>query len=140
MEDGHEKILRISSIEEYHRKWMEELDFILDTMYRMSAEDRATVKTYMSRAMEFVEVEEEINQNTYAQHRDLEAYEEKIKETKQEIKYLKKLRKKKEELEEKKMKRYKILRKLYKEDRLDPALEDEYKELREELKYKNSHD
>ncbi len=140
MEEDHERILRISSIEEYRRKWMEELEFILDTMHRMSAEDRAAVKTYMSRTIEFVEIEKEINQSAYVQHRDLEAYEEKINETKQEIKYLKKLRKKKEELEEKKMKRYKILRKLYKEDRLDPALEDEYKVLREEFKYKNSHD
>ncbi|MBB6215539.1 Na+/phosphate symporter [Anaerosolibacter carboniphilus] len=140
MEDENGKILRISSVEEYHKKWMEELDFILDAMHRMSAEDRAAVKTYMSRTIEFVEEEEEIDQNAYAQYRDLEAYEEKIKETKQEIKYLKKLRKKKEELEEKKMKRYKILRKLYKEDRLDPALEDEYRELREEFKYKKSHD
>jgi hypothetical protein len=137
MEDDNRRILRISSIEEYHRRWMEELDFILDTMEQIPHEERRMVQDYMLRTIEFVEVVEE---NTRAQYRDLETYEEKIKETKQEIKYLKKLRKKKEELEEKKMKRYKILRKLYKEDRLDPTLEDEYKALKEEFKYKKNHD
>ncbi|MDF2545553.1 MAG: hypothetical protein K0R93_451 [Anaerosolibacter sp.] len=137
MEDDNRKVLRISSLEEYRRRWMEELEFILDTMDQIPDEERMMVKDYMSRAIEFVEVGDI---NTSAQYRNLETYEEKIKETKQEIKYLKKLRKKKEELEEKKIKRYKILRKLYKEDRLDPTLEDEYKALREEFKYKKSHD
>lgn len=140
MEDGNRRILRISDIEEYHRKWMEELDFILDSIHLMSEEDRAAVKTYMASAIDYIEIGEDVEKDSYFRQDELETYEEKIKATKQEIKYLKKLRKKKEELEEKKIKRYKILRKLYKEGRLDPELEDEYRKLRQEIKYRKTTD
>ncbi|KXG76168.1 hypothetical protein [Thermotalea metallivorans] len=140
MEEGNRRILRISDIEEYHKKWMEELDFILDSIHLMSEEDKAAIQTYMASAIDDIEIGDDIEKDSYFRQGELETYEEKIKATKQEIKYLKKLRKKKEELEEKKTKRYKILRKLYKEGRLDPELEDEYRKLRQEIKYRKTTD
>ncbi|MFZ5968761.1 MAG: hypothetical protein ACOYVK_16525 [Bacillota bacterium] len=115
------------SMEAFKRGLLEKLDEIFYSVRGLSEDDidrvREAVSFYIERHYPI--------EDSGTKKIDIQDYEEKIEKTKEEIKYLKKLRKRKEKLQEKEIKRYKLLRDLYKEGMLDESLEDEYWELRD---------
>jgi hypothetical protein len=128
----------IQSLEDLKQGLDEALGFILSSMGQIKEEEIQWVKEYILSYIDQLAI-----QNTFREvekedgRKDIDAYEQKIERIKEDIKYLKELKKKKEELGEKEKKRYKVLRKLWKNRQLEGTLEQEYKALRK--KYKNHH-